>query len=308
LDQIAAMATFVRVVDAGSLSGAARSLPSSLTSVSRQISALEELFGTRLLLRTTRRLALTDDGRLLYERAKSILSELKEVESALSSRRREPSGRIRIAAPTLMGRLLIAPLLADFLRRYPAVSVELLLVDRAVDMVEEDVQLALHVGHLVDSQLVVRKLADVQMIVCAAPAYLQRLGIPGAPADLARYDCLVFSDTPGSGEWRFKDEKAEYKIRIAARLWINSIDALVQAAKDGAGIVRVPSWLVAADLAAGRLQRILGAHEPAPAPVHLLFQSSRLASPKVRAFADYLIRRMRGIDGLGQAATPTNES
>jgi DNA-binding transcriptional LysR family regulator len=170
------------------------------------------------------------------------------------------------------------------------------------------VQLALHVGHLVDSQLVVRKLADVQMIVCAAPAYLQRLGIPGAPADLARYDCLVFSDTPGSGEWRFKDEKAEYKIRIAARLWINSIDALVQAAKDGAGIVRVPSWLVAADLAAGRLQRILGAHEPAPAPVHLLFQSSRLASPKVRAFADYLIRRMRGIDGLGQAATPTNES
>jgi DNA-binding transcriptional LysR family regulator len=308
LDQIAAMATFVRVVDAGSLSGAARSLPSSLTSVSRQISALEELFGTRLLLRTTRRLALTDDGRLLYERAKSILSELKEVESALSSRRREPSGRIRIAAPTLMGRLLIAPLLADFLHRYPAVSVESLLVDRAVDMVEEDVQLALHVGHLVDSQLVVRKLADVQMIVCAAPAYLQRLGIPGAPADLARYDCLVFSDTPGSGEWRFKDEKAEYKIRIAARLWINSIDALVQAAKDGAGIVRVPSWLVAADLAAGRLQRILGAHEPAPAPVHLLFQSSRLASPKVRAFADYLIRRMRGIDGLGQAATPTNES
>lgn len=308
MDQIAAMATFVRVVDAGSLSGAARSLPSSLTSVSRQISALEELFGTRLLLRTTRRLALTDDGRLLYERAKSILSELKEVESALSSRRREPSGRIRIAAPTLMGRLLIAPLLADFLHRYPAVSVESLLVDRAVDMVEEDVQLALHVGHLVDSQLVVRKLADVQMIVCAAPAYLQRLGIPGAPADLARYDCLVFSDTPGSGEWRFKDEKAEYKIRIAARLWINSIDALVQAAKDGAGIVRVPSWLVAADLAAGRLQRILGAHEPAPAPVHLLFQSSRLASPKVRAFADYLIRRMRGIDGLGQAATPTNES
>jgi DNA-binding transcriptional LysR family regulator len=305
LDQLAAMATFVRVVDAGSLSGAARSLPSSLTSVSRQISALEELFGTRLLLRTTRRLALTDDGRLLYERAKSILSELKEVESALSSRRQQPSGRVRVAAPTLMGRLLIAPLLADFLHRYPAVSVELLLVDRAVDMVEEDVQLALHVGHLADSQLVARKLADVQMIVCAAPAYLQRVGIPGEPADLAHYDCLVFSDTPGAGEWRFTDGKTEYKIRIAARLWINSIDALVQAAKDGAGIARVPSWLVAADLADGRLRRILGDDQPAPAPVHLLFQSSRLASPKVRAFADYLISRMRGIDGLGPAATTT---
>jgi DNA-binding transcriptional LysR family regulator len=306
LDQLAAMATFVRVVDTGSLSGAAKSLPSSLTSVSRQISALEELFGTRLLLRTTRRLALTDDGRLLYERAKSILSELKELESALSSRRQEPSGRVRIAAPTLIGRLLVAPLLADFLRLYPAVAVELLLADRAVDMIEEDVQLALHVGHLADSQLVARKLADVQMIVCAAPAYLERVGIPHAPADLARYDCLVFSGVPGAGEWRFKDEKSEHKIRISARLWINSIDALVQAAKDGAGIVRVPSWLVAADLAAGRLQRILGDHEPAPASVHLLFQSSRLASPRVRAFADHLIKHLRGIDGLRAAAT-TNE-
>src|SRR6202795_2865681 len=129
VDQLAAMATFVRVVDTGSLSGAARSLPSSLTSVSRQISALEERFGTRLLLRTTRRLALTDDGRILYDRAKSILGELKEVELALSSGRQEPSGRIRISAPTLMGRLLIAPLLPEFLRRHQSVSVELLLVD-----------------------------------------------------------------------------------------------------------------------------------------------------------------------------------
>jgi DNA-binding transcriptional LysR family regulator len=307
LDQLAAMATFVRVVDAGSLSGAARSLPGSLTSVSRQISALEELFGTRLLLRTTRRLALTDDGRLLYDRAKSILSELKEVESALSSRRQEPSGRVRVSAPTLMGRLLVAPLLADFLRLYPAVSIELLLVDRTVDMIEEDVQLALHVGHLADSQLVARKLAEVQMIVCAAPAYLERVGIPQTPAELSRHNCLVFSDVPGAGEWRFGDATVQYRIRISARLWINSIDALVQAAKDGAGIVRVPSWLVAADLAEGRLQRILGDHEPASAPVHLLFQSSRLASPKVRAFADHLIQRLRGIEGL-KAAAPTNES
>jgi DNA-binding transcriptional LysR family regulator len=300
------MATFVRVVDAGSLSAAARTLPSSLTSVSRQISALEELFGTRLLLRTTRHLALTDDGRILYERAKSILSELKEVEAALSSRRQEPSGRVRISAPTLMGRLLIAPMLADFLSRYPAVSVELLLVDRPVDMVEEDVQLALRVGHLADSQMVARKLAEVQMIVCAAPAYLERVGIPHTPADLSRYDCLVFSDAPGAGEWRFKEAAAEYKIRISARLWINSLDALVQAAKDGAGIARVPSWLVAAELAAGPLRRILGNHEPTPAPVHLLFQSSRLASPKVRALADHLIKRLRGIDGLAAAAI--NES
>jgi DNA-binding transcriptional LysR family regulator len=167
VDHLAAMATFVRVVDAGSLSSAARSLPSSLTSVSRQISALEERFGTQLLLRTTRQLALTDDGRNLYERAKSILGELKEVEATLSRGRHEPSGRIRVSAPTLIGRLLIAPLLAEFLRRHPALAVELLLIDRAVDMIEEDIHLSLRVGHLPDSQMVARKLADLRMIVCA---------------------------------------------------------------------------------------------------------------------------------------------
>jgi DNA-binding transcriptional LysR family regulator len=304
VDQLAAMATFVRVVDAGSLSGAARSLPSSLTSVSRQISALEQRFGTRLLLRTTRRLALTDDGRVLYERAKSILGELKEVELALSSGRDEPSGRIRVSAPTLMGRLLIAPLLAEFLRRYRSVSVELLLVDRSVDMVEEDIQLSLRVGHLRDSQLVARKLADIQMIICASLSYLERCGVPQSPSDLRRHDCLVFSDAPGVGEWRFKaDGKRECKIRISGRLWVNSLDALVSAAKEGAGIIRVPSWQVGADLAAGRLRRILLDHEPSPTPVHLLFQSSRLASPKIRVFVDYLVEQMRNAAPFGGRVT-----
>lgn len=300
LDQLSAMATFVRVVEAGSLSAAARSLPSSLTSVSRQISALEEQFGTQLLVRTTRRLALTDDGRVLYDRAKSILGELKEVELALSSGREQPSGRLRISAPTLIGRLLVAPLLAEFLRRHPKVAVDLLLLDRAVDMIEEDIHLSLRVGHLPDSQLVARKLADVQMIVCAAPSYLKRFGVPQSPADLSHHACLIFSDTPGVGEWRFKQNaKAECKIRIAGRLWINSLDALVSAAKDGAGIVRVPSWQIRAELAAGRLRRILRDHEPAAAPVHLLLPSSRLASPKVRVFADYLVEQLRHADALG---------
>jgi DNA-binding transcriptional LysR family regulator len=296
VDQFAAMATFVRVVDAGSLSAAARSIPSSLTSVSRQISALEEYFGTALLVRTTRRLALTDDGRLLYERAKSILAELKETEATLSRGRHQPSGRLRVSAPTLIGRLLIAPLLAEFLHRYPSLAVELLLIDRAVDMVEEDIQLALRVGHLSDSQLVARKLGDLRMIVCASPIYLERRGIPQIPDDLSRHDCLVFSTTPGIAEWRFKEgAKTERRIRIASRLWVNSLDALVSAAKDGAGIVRVPSWQVAADLAAGELQRILVDYEPSPAPLHLIFQPSRLASPKSRAFVDYLLERWHSV-------------
>jgi DNA-binding transcriptional LysR family regulator len=298
------MATFVRVVDVGSLSAAARSLPSSLTSVSRQISALEEHFGTPLLLRTTRHLALTDDGRILYERAKSILSELREVETTLSRGRHAPSGRIRISAPTLIGRLLIAPLLAEFLRRYPLLTVDLLLVDRAVDMVEEDIHLSLRIGHLPDSQLVARKLADIRMIVCASPAYLQRRGVPQIPADLSRHDCLVFSDAPDIAEWRFKEgAKTERGIRISGRLWVNSLDALISAAKEGAGIARVPSWQIEADIAAGALQRILVNYEPTPAPLHLLFQPSRLTSPKSRVFVDYLVERWRATNPFGVHAT-----
>jgi DNA-binding transcriptional LysR family regulator len=292
LDQLAAMATFIRVVDSGSLSAAARASSNSLTSVSRQIAALEQRYGTPLLVRTTRRLALTDDGRLFYDRAKSVLGELREIELSLSSRHRQPAGRLRVSAPSLMGRRLIAPLLADFLRRHPAVSVDLMLVDRPVDMVEEDIHVALRVGHLPDSQLVARKLADLTMIVCAAPDYLQRRGVPQTPGDLSQHDCLVFSDTPGAAEWRFKASGDEdCRIRIPGRLWINSLDALVLAAQDGAGIVRVPSWQVAAEIAAGRLQRILTAYERDATPVHLLFPPSRLTSPKTRIFVDYLVER-----------------
>ncbi|MBR0755202.1 LysR family transcriptional regulator [Bradyrhizobium jicamae] len=305
MDQLAAMATFVRAVDTGSLSAAARSLPSSLTSVSRQISALEEHYGTRLLLRTTRQLALTDEGRILYERAKSILGEVKEIEAALSHDRHQPSGRIRVSSPSLMGRLVIAPLLADFLRRYPALSVDLLLVDRAVDMVEEDIHLAIRVGRLRDSQLVARKLADLRMIVCASPSYLAARGVPQTPDDLAQHDCLVFSDIPGSAEWRFADgSKAGRKIRMTGRLWMNSLDALAAAAREGAGIVRVPSWQVEADLTGGSLVRLLTDFESAPTPLHLMFQPSRLASPKIRAFVDYLVERWRERDPFAAQVSP----
>ncbi|MDH2382782.1 LysR family transcriptional regulator [Bradyrhizobium sp. CER78] len=299
MDQLAAMAAFVRAVETGSLSAAARSLPSSLTSVSRQISALEQHFGTRLLLRTTRQLAPTDDGRILYERAKSILGEVKEIEAALARDPHQPSGRIRLSSPSLVGRLVIAPMLVEFLRRYPAISVDLLLIDRTVDMVEEDIHLAVRIGRLRDSQLVTRKLTDLQMIVCAAPDYLARRGEPQTPHDLADHDCLVFSDSPGSAAWRFADgSKTGRKFRISGRLWMNSLDALVAAARDGAGIVRVPSWQVQSDLASGRLRRLLLDHEPAPTPLHLMLQPSRLASPKIRAFVDYLVEQWGKIDAF----------
>jgi DNA-binding transcriptional LysR family regulator len=172
-------------------------------------------------------------------------------------------------------------------------------------MVEEDIHLALRIGRLPDSQLVARKLADLRMIVCASRAYLERRGVPQIPGDLGRHDCLVFSDTPGTAEWRFKEgAKTERRIRIAGRLWMNSLEALVAAAKEDAGIVRVPSWQVEADIAGGSLKRILLDYEPPPAPLYLLLQPSRLASPKTRIFVDYLLERWRTADAF--ALDPTD--
>lgn len=300
MDQLTAMAAFVRAVETGSLSAAARSLPSSLTAVSRQISTLEQRFGTQLLLRTTRRLVLTEDGRVFYERAKSILDDIREIEETMSGARQELSGRLRVSTPTLMGRLLIAPLLGDFLHRYPSLAIDLLLVDRGVDLLEEDIHVSLRVGRLPDSQLIARKLADVQMIHCASPDYLAQRGTPQAPADLARHDCLVFSDTPGAATWRFgRDPKAGTRIRISGRLRVNSLDALMAAARSGAGIVRVPSWQARTELAQGYLRRILREHEPALAPLHAVYQPSRLTSQKTRAFVDFLVERWRNNNPFG---------
>lgn len=308
MDQFGALTTFVCVVDEGSLSGAARSLSGSLTAVSRQISTLERHFGTKLLHRTTRRLALTDEGRLLYDRAKVLLGEIKDIHTLLSEGRSKPSGRLRIAAPLLMGRLLLAPMLPEFLRRYPAVSVDLHLLDRHVDMFEEGIHLALRIGYLPDSDLIARKLADIRMIVCASPSYLQRRGVPRTPAELGDHDCLAFSAMPGSTEWRFRhDGKSRLRIPISPRLWINSLEALVAAAKDGAGLVRVPAWQVTGELTSGELRRILEDFEPPPTSLHLLSQPAGLALPKARAFADYLAAKWREDDPFSMRRVPDAE-
>ena len=304
MDRFEAMATFLRVVDAKSLSQAARSIPMSLTAVSRQIVALEAQLGTQLLRRTTRRLALTEDGRLFYDRAKAILGEVRELEQALSSGRSEPAGRLRVSAPVLLGRSLLAPLLPDFLARYPSVTVDLLLVDRAVNLVDENLDVAIRVGALPDSQLITRRLSEVHMVVCAAPAYLARRGVPQAPSDLLQHDCLVFNDLPGSVDWRFLSAAGRDNVRVIGRLWANSLDVVVAAARDGVGIVRAPSWQVAADLSAGRLIRILADFERPATPVHLLFQPARLAAPKIRLFVDYLVERWNGQRGQMPAQPP----
>ena len=288
MDKLAAMRVFVKIADAGNLSAAGRQLGQSLTSVSRQLMALEEFLGTTLVERTTRHLSLTESGLLYYERAKQILEEVAEAERGLTAQRGVASGRLHVSAPSLFGRLRLAPMLPGFLAEQSQVSIDLMLVDRPVRLAEEGIDVALRVGPLEDSGLIARKLDDIQIVVCAAPDYLRRRGEPARPDDLVEHDCLAFGDVPGVAEWSFQDGTVRRSLRIPTRLCANDFAALVSGALAGAGLVRVPSWQIAHYLADGRLRIVLGAYQRPPTPLSILTLRNRLLLPKVRAFVDFL--------------------
>lgn len=307
MDRLDAMSAFVQVADMGSLSAAARLSSRSLTAMSRLISQLEASLGVQLLRRTTRSLSLTEAGRLFYARSKIILSEIEDLGLALSSGQSSPSGRLRVSAPVLLGRQRLAPLIFEFLARHPAVSVDLLLIDRDVSLVEEDIHVAVRVGHLPDSDLVARKLADIDLVVCASPAYIARRGMPLLPAELKQHDCLVFADIAGPLDWQFHVSGRRQVVRVAGRLWANSLESVVNAARGGIGITRAPSWYVEDDLRSGRLIALLTACQREATPVQLVYQRTRLAAPSVRAFVAHVSdhwagRTERPIEGAAPSA------
>jgi DNA-binding transcriptional LysR family regulator len=285
---------FVKAVDRGSLSGAARALGLSLPSVSRRLTALEERIGTRLLVRTTRSLALTEAGRLYYEHAKRMLADLDEVEANLFADATVPAGKVGVWAPTLFGRVFVVPLLARFLADNPRVSMEVTLLDRAFNLVEEGIDLAIRIGPLRDSSLIVRTLGRLSWVVSAAPAYLTRRGEPASPADLAGHDCLVFSQ-PGY-EWRFRKDGRTVDLQVPARMRSNALDVVVEAAAAGAGIVYAPAWQVRDHVAAGRLKVVLRDHEVPPLPINAVLSHTRLLSAKVRTLLDFLARELAAYD------------
>jgi len=291
MDKFAAMRVFVRITEAGNLSAAGRQLGLSLTSVSRQLMALEATLGITLVERTTRHLSLTESGRLYYERAKQILEEVAEMERGLTMQTGVASGRLQVSAPSLLGRLRLAPMLPGFLAAQTRVSVDLMLMDRPVRLAEEGIDVALRIGPLEDSGLIVRKLDDIQLVVCAAPDYLRRRGVPMTPDDLVEQDCLAFGEAPGVAEWSFQEGAVRRAMRIPTRLCANDFDSLVSAALAGAGLVRVPSWQVAHHLAEGRLKIVLDAFQRPSTPLSILALRNRLLLPKVRAFVDFLQQR-----------------
>lgn len=293
MDKLRAMETFVRIVDAGSLTAAAGALGVSLTAVVRTLAGLEARLGLRLLNRTTRRMALTDEGRDYYALCRRILTDLDEGEGALSHRRLEPSGTLRLTAPVMFGTRHVAPAVADFLDAHPAMRVEMLLLDRVTDLLEEGMDVAVRIGPLADSSLVAVTLGHTPRVVCASPGYLARHGRPATPADLARHRCVRFTGLSADPDWEFRAEGRTVRVPVAGVLSTNQIDGAIDACRRGLGCGMFLGYQVAEALAAGELVRILTEYETPPRPVSLLYPHARLLSPRIRAFVDCAVPRLK---------------
>jgi DNA-binding transcriptional LysR family regulator len=292
MDKLVAMRSFVKITESPSLSAAARALGVSLPVVSRGLAELERGLGVRLFARTTRNLALTDEGETYRRHCVRILADIDEAESALAQIRATPKGRVTVSAPLLFGRLHIAPLLPTFLARFAEVSVDLLLVDRVVNLIDEGVDVAVRIAPLPDSTLVARHLGDVRRIVCASPAYLRHHGTPRKPADLRAHNCL-FNVGSDAGDWRFQAGTKEARVRVGGNFASNSSDALIEAARQGVGLVWALSYQVQAALAAKDLVEVLGKFAVAAKPINAVMSPGRMTLPKVRCLVDHLAQSLR---------------
>jgi DNA-binding transcriptional LysR family regulator len=295
VDKLSAMATFVRIVDKGSLTAAAAALDTSLPSVVRTLASLERELGVRLLNRTTRRIHLTDEGVQYLERCRAILSAVHETEAAFTSGRAEPHGRLAITASVLFGRRYIAPLASDFVRRHPKVTAELLFVDRVVNLVEEGVDVAVRIGRLRDSSLIAVPVGKVRRVVCASPEYLRRHGTPRAPLDLRAHACVRHTGLAPRSDWQFRTGRRTVAVPLNTVLSCNDIDSSLEACVSGHGLGLFLSYQAAPYRNDKRLRYVLEDFETDPLPVHVVYPQSRLVTGKVRAFVDECVSALRRV-------------
>jgi DNA-binding transcriptional LysR family regulator len=286
------MAVFAKVVEAASFSAAARHFGMSPAMVSKHVQALEERLGARLLNRTTRRVGVTEVGQEYYERARHILAEMEEAESAAGDEQTAPRGRLRVTTPVSFGTHELAPAIADYLAAYPDVSIDLSLDDPYIDLVERRFDLAIRLGDLPDSSLVARKLYALTTVVCASPVHLEKHGAPRTPADLAAHNCLVYNYATPQNIWTFVDQSGEEeRVRVSGRFQATSGDALLGLALKGDGILLVPDYIVEDDLKTGRLVRLLPDYVTHQIPVYAVYPHGRYLSAKTRTFIDFLAAR-----------------
>jgi DNA-binding transcriptional LysR family regulator len=293
MDRFEAMRTLIAAIDGGSLSAASRTLGVPLPTVSRRVSDLEAHVRAQLVVRTSRKLLLTDAGQAFVATCRRILDELDEAERAATGEYRLPRGDMLITAPIMFGRMHVEPVALDFLKAYPDINVRMVLADHVVDLVENHVDLAVRIGPLPDSSLVATRLGAVRWVVCASPAYLAERGMPQSLEDLSAHDCVAFERLGGGDVWSFRKGPDTVVVPIRPRFAINTADGAINAALAGAGIARILSYQVAAEIADRRLVPVLRDFEPAPFPVHLLHTGQAIMPLKLRAFAEFATQRLK---------------
>lgn len=301
MDRLESMSILVAVVEAGSLTAAARRLGTPLATVSRKLSDLEGHLGTRLVNRSSRRLTLTEAGETYVAACRRILDDVAEAERIASGEYRAPKGELVITAPIVFGRLYVLPVVTAFLRAYPEIDIRLVQADRVINMLEDHVDLAARIGALPDSSLVALRVGSIRRVVCASPAYLAAHGTPMVPADLSSHACITFEGLSTAQGWSFGAGGADTYVPIRSRLTTNTAEAAIDAAKDGIGLTRILSYQIIPAVAAGELEIVLATFEPPPAPVNLVHGGQRLLPLKLRAFLDFAAPRLKaalaGLEG-----------
>jgi DNA-binding transcriptional LysR family regulator len=289
MDRLQAMSAFVAVVDARGFAPAARRLKLSPSAITRLVASLEEHLGIRLLHRTTRSVTVTDAGMRFLERARSILADCEEAESSAREERAKPVGKLVVTAPMVFGRLHIGPLLSAYLRKHRDVVAELRLTDRYVNLIDDGVDLAVRIGALEDSNLVVRRVGETRRVLVASPKYLAGHPRLSKPDQLGRHATIGLEPFGAGPDWKVYEHGRETRVRVAHRYLTNSADDAIWQALHGGGITMALSYQVHDHVSAGRLTTVLPKYEPEPLPIQLVYPTSRLLSSKVRALIELVV-------------------
>ena len=298
------MGIFARVAEAKGFSAAARRLGMSKSLVSKEVSKLEKSLGARLLNRTTRQLSLTEVGAAFYEHCARIVQEAEEAALLVDRLHGEPRGVLKCTAPVAFATLHIAPALPEFLARCPELQVDMTVGDRFFDLAEEGFDLAIRIARDLPPNMVARKLAPINRVVCGTPEYFRKHGAPRVPQDLAQHNCLVYTHANPDSIWRFKSSEADIAVPVRGNLRLNDDEVLWQAMLGGLGVSLLPTFTVGKDLQSGRLEAVLTEYTPAERNLHALYLPNRHLSAKVRVFIDFLVERFQPTPYWDQGWTP----
>lgn len=292
MDGFSAIPVFVTVVEKSGFSPAAKHLGISTSAVSKRINQLEEKLGVQLLHRTTRKLSLTEAGKHYYEHAARAYAAAKDAADAVAQLQGEPRGRLRINTPMSFGRLHIAPLIPEFLRQYPEITLDMVMEDRQVDLVKEGFDIAIRGGNLADSSLIARRIAPLHNVLCAAPSYIRDHRQPEQVSDLSQHNCLTFSYASQVNEWHFSKNGYEQTISVTGNYQVNNSEALLEAIGQGLGIGRLPTFIAAREIKEGRLVPLLTDYKMPSQTIYAVMIERQYMPAKVRVFIDFLIEKM----------------